>query len=251
MPMEIRATRKTLGCNLFAISRPIPTQKTSLGTPRAASLINVTNGVVTLRHTSKGFEEVSLFSSVESQDRTYCRLWRSQIATTPREEGVTTLTAALPLEFNSLIFGYSDGRLRRTSFSSPPQSYTRSHLPHPPLNQSRFYRFSMFPTFLFLHPSIRFTSFAMNEQGIASSLGDQTMVVSLYGPVRRNLSLTLEDSFMSLRQQEEHAGPLRGCALCISMDGTITVIAMDGFELLYVLPGASSVEYPLWWWRGA
>ena len=64
---------------------------------------------------------------------------------------------------------------------------------------------------------------------------------------------------MQVRQQEEHAGPLRGCALCISVDGTIVVMAVDGFELcvcldwrlvrvgmtfflsrLYVLPGASS-----------
>ena len=36
---------------------------------------------------------------------------------------------------------------------------------------------------------------------------------------------------VQVRQQEEHAGPLRGCALCISVDGTIAVIAVDGFEL--------------------
>ena len=36
---------------------------------------------------------------------------------------------------------------------------------------------------------------------------------------------------VQVRQQEEHAGPLRGCALCISADGTIAVIAVDGFEL--------------------
>ena len=36
---------------------------------------------------------------------------------------------------------------------------------------------------------------------------------------------------VQVRQQEENAGPLRGCALCISVDGTIAVIAVDGFEL--------------------
>ena len=89
------------------ISRPVPTQTISLGTPRAASLINATNGVVTLRHTSSGCKEVSLFSPLESQDRTYHRLWRSQLATASRQEIDATLTAVLPLEFNSLIFGYS------------------------------------------------------------------------------------------------------------------------------------------------
>lgn len=40
---------------------------------------------------------------------------------------------------------------------------------------------------------------------------------------------------VQVRQQEEHAGPLRGCALCISVDGTIAVIAVDGFELYVCL----------------
>lgn len=40
---------------------------------------------------------------------------------------------------------------------------------------------------------------------------------------------------VQVRQQEEHAGPLCGCALCISMDGTIVVIAVDGFELYVCL----------------
>jgi hypothetical protein len=31
--------------------------------------------------------------------------------------------------------------------------------------------------------------------------------------------------------RDEKAGPLRGCVLCISQDGTIAVIAVDGFQL--------------------
>ena len=116
------------------ISRPMPTQTISLGTPSAASLINTANGVVTLRHTSADHKEVSLFTLLESQDRTYHRLWRSQLTTTSCKEMGATLTAVLPLEFNSLVFGYSafggpflsvwsngllgDGHLRHTSFSA-------------------------------------------------------------------------------------------------------------------------------------
>lgn len=89
-----------------AIPRSLPIQTLSLGTPSAGSIINATNEVITLRHTSSGRKEVSLFSSSESQDRTSRRLWRSQLPI-PRQETDVTLTAILPLEYNSLIFGYS------------------------------------------------------------------------------------------------------------------------------------------------
>lgn len=122
----------------------MPTQTISLGTPNAGSIISTTNEVVTLRYTSSSRKELSLFSPLESQDRIFHRLWRSQLATVSRQETDVTLTAVLPLEFNSLIFGYSgfcrpslptlsdefvlpgDGRLRQTSFSAlavtPPKS---------------------------------------------------------------------------------------------------------------------------------
>jgi hypothetical protein len=31
--------------------------------------------------------------------------------------------------------------------------------------------------------------------------------------------------------QDDEVGPLRGCVLCISEDGTVAVIVMDGFQL--------------------
>ncbi|KAG6827295.1 hypothetical protein H0H92_012460 [Tricholoma furcatifolium] len=34
--------------------------------------------------------------------------------------------------------------------------------------------------------------------------------------------------------------PLKGCALCISADGTIAVIVIDGFQFLYMVPGSSA-----------
>lgn len=58
---------------------------------------------------------------------------------------------------------------------------------------------------------------------------------------------------------DSQSGPLRGCVLCVSQDGTIAVVAVDGFQLyvcatgalidlsadchansLYLIPGASS-----------
>jgi len=34
-----------------------------------------------------------------------------------------------------------------------------------------------------------------------------------------------------MQLQDEQAGPLRGCVLCIAEDGTIAVIVIDGFQL--------------------
>lgn len=35
----------------------------------------------------------------------------------------------------------------------------------------------------------------------------------------------------TIQIHDDNAGPLRGCALCIAQDGTIAVIAIDGFQL--------------------
>ncbi|KAJ7162930.1 hypothetical protein C8R46DRAFT_1101904 [Mycena filopes] len=40
-------------------------------------------------------------------------------------------------------------------------------------------------------------------------------------------------------QQNEKQGPLRGCVLCVSRDGTIAVVVVDGFQFLYLIPGAA------------
>lgn len=39
---------------------------------------------------------------------------------------------------------------------------------------------------------------------------------------------------------EEQDGPLRGCILCISVDGTVAVIVVDGFQLYVVVSNIDS-----------
>ena len=87
--------------------RPMPTQTISLGTPSAGCIINTTNEVITLRYTSSRRRELSLFSHSGLQDGMSFRLWRSQLPASLQESDVT-LTAVLPLAFNSIIFGYSE-----------------------------------------------------------------------------------------------------------------------------------------------
>lgn len=94
----------------LVIPRPTLTQTISLGTPSAGSIINTTSEVVTLCHTPSGCKEVSLFSQSGSQSRMGHRLWRSQTPTPTGQQTDITLTAVLPLEFDSLLFGYSEFR---------------------------------------------------------------------------------------------------------------------------------------------
>ncbi|KAH0826520.1 hypothetical protein J3R83DRAFT_5527 [Lanmaoa asiatica] len=229
---------------------PMPTRTIPLGSPSAVSIINTTKEIITLRHTSSGRKEVSLFSPLESQDRIYHRLWCSQLAITSHPEIDATLTAVLLLEFNSVIFGYSDGRLRHTSFSA--LAIIRSKLPSEsppsssihPINIPLFQNASNIP----IPPSIcslhlirnertgdRFSIGGSDDSGITVwTLRDLKLCASFVQFIAPLLHV------VQVRQQEEHAGPLHGCVLCISMDGTIAVMAVDEFELLYVLPGASS-----------
>ncbi|KAG6827291.1 hypothetical protein H0H93_015696, partial [Arthromyces matolae] len=43
-----------------------------------------------------------------------------------------------------------------------------------------------------------------------------------------------------IKIRETEASPLKGCVLCISADGTIAVIVVDGFQFLYLVPGSSA-----------
>ncbi|KAL0574420.1 hypothetical protein V5O48_007539 [Marasmius crinis-equi] len=42
-----------------------------------------------------------------------------------------------------------------------------------------------------------------------------------------------------LQFEDIKTGPLSGCVLCVAEDGTIAVVAIDGFELLDVIPGSA------------
>ena len=88
-------------------------------------------------------------------------------------------------------------------WQGPAQSRPQNHrLAHLPANYPGFHRFNRLPIFPFLRPSVRCTSFATNEQEIASLLVGRMMVASLCGHCStRTAVFKFEESFIS------HQGP--------------------------------------------
>ncbi|KIJ14943.1 hypothetical protein PAXINDRAFT_176598 [Paxillus involutus ATCC 200175] len=228
--------------------QPVPIRTVSLGTPIAVSLVGAGNELLTLRRTSSGRKEISIHASVAStsppREATCQRLWRTHLAAIP-QQSYATLTAVLPLELNLIILGYTDGHVRHTSFSALALARQTSPLGFSlPIEGSLFHRTSD----ISISASIQSLHLIRNERSgdrfiVGGSDDGGIAIWTLQG-------LKLCARFLQfiapllhvvqIRQQEENAGPLRGCVLCISADGTIVVIAVDGFELLYVIPGASS-----------
>ncbi|KIK98529.1 hypothetical protein PAXRUDRAFT_800852 [Paxillus rubicundulus Ve08.2h10] len=246
--VSVGANGHPTGDSTDAKLQPVPTRTVSLRTPIAVSLIGASNELLTLRHTSSGRKEISIHASAAStplsRDATRQRLWRTQLAALS-QQSYATLTAVLPLELNLIILGYSDGHVRQTSFSALALTRRTSPLGFsPPIEGSLFHRTSD----ISISASIQSLHLIRNERS-----GDRFIVggsddggISVWTLQGLKLCARFVQFIapllhvVQIRQQEENAGPLRGCALCVSADGTIAVIAVDGFELLYVIPGASS-----------
>jgi hypothetical protein len=105
-----------------------------------------------------------------------------------------------------------------------------------------------------MDPSQVYISFKTTEQMSASLSGDLTMVAWLSGHKRTYTCYLIDTdttnnvlgSSLELRArwtvfttplahvtqlQEVTAGPLKDCLLCVSEDGTVAVIVIDGFQL--------------------
>ncbi|KAG6336863.1 hypothetical protein ID866_2221 [Astraeus odoratus] len=66
-------------------------------------------------------------------------------------------------------------------------------------------------------------------------VGDATLTAVL--PLELDLILL---GYTQIRAQDENAGPLYGCVLCVSCDGTIAVATLDEFQFLFIIPASAS-----------
>ncbi|KAH7885158.1 hypothetical protein F5I97DRAFT_1937434 [Phlebopus sp. FC_14] len=231
MPMGIR------------IFRPRITHTITFGPFLALSSMNDTRELLVLRRTSTGCKEISVFKSfapspVPSRRTIRHKLWRTQQGIVPHQQNDAALSAVLPLELSCLILGYGDGLMRQTSFSTLVSSCRTTS---PQLSFEKASNISVSSSIQTLHlirnerAGDRFIIGGCDDGGLAIWSLDGLKLCARFTPFITPLIYVAQ-----VRQQEENAGPLRGCALCVSADGTIVVIAVDGFELLYTIPGASS-----------
>ncbi|KAK7061717.1 WD-repeats-region domain-containing protein [Favolaschia claudopus] len=139
-------------------------------------------------------------------------------------------TCMLPLDFDTVLMGYSDGRLRQTSMDA-----LCAASPTEPLKTSSI---SMNAALSALHvvqntrTRERFIVGGGDDGSIALWAADSLTLCA-----RWTLFTTPLKNVVQFRG--EKTGPLRGCILCISKDGTIAVIAVDGFQFLYLIPGSA------------
>ncbi|EGN97892.1 hypothetical protein SERLA73DRAFT_55174 [Serpula lacrymans var. lacrymans S7.3] len=142
------------------------------------------------------------------------------------------LTSILPLELNQIILGYSDGRIRLSSLSKLAEK----------ANKSIFEKTSDFPLDGFICSLHLVRNDRTKERFVVGGGDDGSIgtwsLDSLKLCARWTVFLTPLVRVIQL--QNEKAGPLRGCALCVSEDGTIAVFVIDGFQFLYLIPGSSA-----------
>lgn len=158
--------------------------------------------------------------------------------------------SVLPVELNFVLLGYSDGHIRQTSL--PCLLQRGYHAQSPPLSNfspisgsdvlfDKVSDMSLPSSILNMHlvrndrTGERYILGGTDDGGIAiwtlESLKLQARFTPFIVPLMR---------VAQVLQSNETAGPLRGSLLCVSGDGTIAVVSIEGFEMLYLIPGASS-----------
>ncbi|PPR04097.1 hypothetical protein CVT24_010670 [Panaeolus cyanescens] len=145
-------------------------------------------------------------------------------------------TSALPLDAERVVHGYSDGRLRQHSLrqllentADTPASMTPQRVSNPPLDGY------LVGLHVVRNPRTR-------ENLIVGGADDGSVVLwstnTFQVVARWNLFVTPLAQVVQF--VDESSSPLRGCALCVSQDGTIAVIVIDGPHFLYLIPGSPS-----------
>lgn len=210
--------------------------------------------VFALRQLRSGQKEILVHTINSGQDVSTKQqrrsLWRAQSPSGSTIPGGATLMSVLPVELNFVLLGYSDGHIRQTSLPCLLQrKYHAQPAPLSPFSPisgdnvlfDKISDMSLPSSILNMHlvrndrTGKRYILGGADDGGIAiwalESLKLQARFTPFIVPLTR---------IAQVLQSDENAGPLRGSLLCVSGDGTIAVVSMEGFEMLYLIPGASS-----------
>ncbi|KAI0823988.1 WD40 repeat-like protein [Trametes gibbosa] len=141
------------------------------------------------------------------------------------------ISSILPLDLDSIVVGYTDGRISRTSFQEVTQKGNT-----PAVQDSDF----ALPGPILAMDVIHNTR--TRERVVVGGSDDGTIAVwaleSLKLCARWTVFTTPLACVVSL--EDEDVGRLHGCMLCISQDGTIAVVAVDGLQFVYLVPASAA-----------
>ncbi|KAG2130779.1 uncharacterized protein EDB93DRAFT_1179251 [Suillus bovinus] len=177
-------------------------------------------------------------------------LWKVQSPFSGTIPGEARLTSVLPVELNFILLGYSDGHIRRTSLPCllrrRHQAQSASLSAFSSISGSdvlfdKISDMSLPSSILNMHlirndrTGERYILGGTDDGGIAIWALESLKLQARFTPFIVPLTRVAQ-----VLQSNENAGPLRGSLLCVSADGTIAVVSIAGFEMLYLIPGASS-----------
>lgn len=159
-------------------------------------------------------------------------LWRSLKTMSDSTASHTAITSILPLELDIAITGHYDGRLRQSSFSQLCQTAPTSS------TKQRISDVTLSGCIMALHvvrngrTKERYVVGGGDDGSIAFWTSDTLKLCARW--------IVFIEPLVRVHQfHKMTTGPLRGCVLCVSQDGTIAVVVVDGFQFLYLIPGSA------------
>ncbi|EIW52425.1 WD40 repeat-like protein [Trametes versicolor FP-101664 SS1] len=212
-------------------ARPKLTQTIPLSPYDVATLVpgghavstRVKNGRHRIHHTC-----LALPDSAIAQAKTRA-LWKAR-ADAFATQSAPRISSALPLELDLIILGYTDGRIRRTSLLEGAQNSDAS---------AQWSDFALPGAVLALDVV---QNHRTGERVLVGGADDGTIAVWALNTLKLCARWTVFTTPLArvISLEDEGVGRLHGCVLCISQDGTIAVIAVDGYQFVYLVPASAA-----------
>ncbi|OSC98008.1 WD40 repeat-like protein [Trametes coccinea BRFM310] len=134
----------------------------------------------------------------------------------------------LPLELDLVVFGYTDGSLSRSSFKDAIRNARgiSSDLSLP----GAILALDVVP------------NYRTGEHFLIGGADDGTIAIWSLETLKLCARWTLFTTPLSriISLHDEKVGRLHGCVLCVSQDGTIAVVALDGYQFIYLVPASAA-----------
>ncbi|KAF9031392.1 WD40 repeat-like protein [Hymenopellis radicata] len=168
-------------------------------------------------------------SSNKTQRRSRRLLQTTSSESTSGQRG-TLVTSVLPLDLDLIITGHDDGLLRTTSFSQLCQESL--HI------SQKISDVALDGCIVSLHV-VR--NGRTKERYIVGGADDGSIAFWNADTFKLNARWIVFVTPLThvFHLKSVSTGPLRGCVLCVSQDGTIAVFVIDGFQFLYIIPGSA------------
>ncbi|KAJ7726520.1 hypothetical protein B0H16DRAFT_1592489 [Mycena metata] len=169
-------------------------------------------------------ESYSFHSAPESKQASSV-IWRASGARRPVKQ-----TCILPLSFDAVLTGDADGHLNQASLTSMCAA-----APSTPAKVSALAIGGEVAALHLVQNSRTREQFIVGggDDGSIAFWAADTLTLC----ARWTIFTAPLISVVQFRIEKQ--GPLRGCVLCVSRDGTIAVIVVDGFQFLYLIPGSA------------